>query len=147
MVLFIRDLTLDADVVAVFNSSGIIQNFLKSNPVSHLIDSKFDICKTFSNILMKQHFLCLMCYYQLACSLLFLSYIQRYYLWLSFSYFSYKYQQYYFQCASIHSVSVIILQTVQYHRIIFLLLQIKRWYSNIKIFCIVYQCVIVSWYA
>ena len=71
------------------------------------------------------------------------SYFQKVYFLLSRCYLSYNYQNY-FISVIIHFISIIISKTSWCHRI---MVNILHWHDNIRIFCIVYRCVINFWYA
>ena len=68
----------------------------------------------------------------MVCSVLILSYTQKIYLLLSCRYLFWNQWQYYFNF---------------YRIIVPIFLQIMHWHNNMKIFCIVYECIIYIWYA
>ena len=108
------------------------------------LKANWQISKHYPNIFIEQELLCLMYYYQLACSLfalyskdLFVAAMQLYSINIGIIFIS----------IIILSFSVIILKPPWYHRITFIgFYQIIHWHNNIKIFLMFYECVIIFWY-
>ena len=114
-------------------------------PFRSQLKANWQISKHYPNIFIEQELLCLMYYYQLACSLfalyskdLFVAAMQLYSINIGIIFIS----------IIILSFSVIILKPPWYHRITFIgFYQIIHWHNNIKIFLMFYECVIIFWYA
>ena len=114
-------------------------------PFRSQLKANWQISKHYPNIFIEQELLCLMYYYQLACSLFAL--YSKYLLVAAMQLYSINIGIIFISII-ILSFSVIILKPPWYHRITFIgFYQIIHRHNNIKIFLMFYECVIIFWYA